>query len=94
MRAGKVQGVTKKRLVSPGAFQIVRLDTVKKGQGGAIAMVEPGSLGARSGLRSGDRLLAINDHALRDIIDVQYYGAEEMLDLLLERSGQQSFSPL
>jgi putative radical SAM enzyme (TIGR03279 family) len=50
--------------------------------------VESGSLGAKVGLRMGDRLLAINDHLLRDIIDVQYYAAEESLDLELERNGQ------
>ncbi len=68
---------------------MVRPDKVKKGPGGVIAAVEPGSLGAKHGLQPGDRLLAINNQRLRDIIDVQYYGAEEMLDLLLERNGEQ-----
>jgi putative radical SAM enzyme (TIGR03279 family) len=34
-------------------------------------------------------LLAINEHSLRDVIDVQFYAAEEALDLLIERGGQE-----
>jgi putative radical SAM enzyme (TIGR03279 family) len=59
-----------------------------KGPGGVITAVEPGSLGEEIGLQPGDRLVAINDHPLRDVIDVQFYGAEEMLDLLVERRGE------
>ncbi len=56
--------------------------------GGVIAHVEPGSLGEAAELRPGDRLVSINDHLLRDIIDVQFYGAEEWLRLHVERDGQ------
>ncbi len=56
--------------------------------GGVIAAVEPGSLGEELDLRPGDRLVAINDHRLRDVIDVQFYSAEETLDLLVEREGR------
>jgi len=64
--------------------------------GGVIAAVEPDSPGqaARSmrhrvvGIRPGDRLLAINGHPLRDVIDVQFYGAEERLEFLVERAGE------
>jgi putative radical SAM enzyme (TIGR03279 family) len=59
-----------------------------KQPGGVIAEVEPGSLGEAIGLRPGDRLLAINDRVLRDVIDVQYYGADERLAMLVERDGQ------
>ncbi len=54
-----------------------------------ISAVEPGSLGEEIGLEPGDRLLAINDQPLRDLIDVQFYGAEEELELLVERGGEQ-----
>ena len=54
-----------------------------------IAEVEPGGLGEQVGLESGDQLVSINGHVLRDIIDVQFYGAEEVLDLLVEREGQE-----
>jgi putative radical SAM enzyme (TIGR03279 family) len=59
-----------------------------RGPGGVITAVEPGSLGEEIGLQAGDRLVAINDHPLRDIIDVQFYGAEEVLSLLVERDGE------
>ena len=64
-------------------------DVVKNGPGGVLDTVEPGSLGEEAGLQPGDRLLAINDQPLRDIIDVQFYAAEEDLDLLIERGGTQ-----
>jgi putative radical SAM enzyme (TIGR03279 family) len=61
---------------------------VTRRPGGIIAAVEPGSLAARIGLEPGDELLAINDHPLRDIIDVQFYGAEETLALSVARDGE------
>ncbi|HFD38418.1 MAG TPA: DUF512 domain-containing protein, partial [Anaerolineae bacterium] len=56
--------------------------------GGLITAVEPGSLAAEIGLEPGDRLLSINGHPLRDVIDVQFYGAEEWLALRVERNGR------
>jgi putative radical SAM enzyme (TIGR03279 family) len=61
---------------------------VAKRPGGVIAAVEPGSLAARAGIEPGDELLAINDHPLRDIIDVQFYGSEEVLALSLARGWE------
>ena len=58
--------------------------------GGVIADIEPGSLGEAAGLQVGDRLVSINDHVLRDIIDVQFYGAEETLRLLVEGGSTRS----
>jgi putative radical SAM enzyme (TIGR03279 family) len=77
-----------------GAWDPARALSVEGGQvaripGGVIASVVQDSLGEAAGLWPGDRLLAINGHPLRDIIDVQFYGAEEILDLLVERNGQQ-----
>jgi putative radical SAM enzyme (TIGR03279 family) len=40
------------------------------------------------GLQAGDRLVSINEHPLRDIIDVRFYSAEETLRLLAERDGE------
>jgi putative radical SAM enzyme (TIGR03279 family) len=62
---------------------------VAKQSGGVISAVEAGSLGDEIDLQPGDRLIAINDHVLRDTIDVQFYGAEEELELLAERDGRQ-----
>lgn len=56
--------------------------------GGEIVSVVPGSVAAYVGIQPGDRLVAINNNPVADVIDVQYYGAEESLDLLIERSGE------
>jgi len=61
---------------------------VTKPQGGMIVAVADGSIGAEVGIEPGDRLLAINGHALRDVIDYRFYGAEEELVLEIERDGQ------
>lgn len=66
-------------------FQEINLETFA---GGQIAAIEPGSLADQIGLQPGDALLAINDQTVEDVIDVQYYGAEETLELLIRRNGE------
>lgn len=56
---------------------------------GIISAVQPNSLAARWGLRPGDELLEINGHPLRDLIDVQFYGAEARLTLRVRREGEE-----
>ncbi|MEN6479838.1 MAG: DUF512 domain-containing protein [Anaerolineales bacterium] len=56
--------------------------------GGLITAVSPDGIGAEVGLVPGDRLVAINGHVLRDVIDYHYYAAEEELMLEVERGGQ------
>lgn len=46
-----------------------------------IEYVCPNGLGARMGLKAGEKLLMINDTVLRDIIDYQYLTADENLKL-------------
>ncbi len=53
---------------------------------GVITAVIPDSPAARAGLCAGDKLLAINGHPLRDVIDVQFYSAEERLTLEVQRA--------
>jgi putative radical SAM enzyme (TIGR03279 family) len=55
--------------------------------GGLITAIERGSVAAAVGLQPGDQLLAINDNPVEDVIDVQYYSAEEWLELLVRRDG-------
>lgn len=55
--------------------------------GGRIVQVNPGSLAAEIGLQPGDQLLAINNHRLDDVIDAQFYAAEEYLELLIRRDS-------
>jgi len=49
-----------------------------------IESVLPGGIADELELLPGDRLLAINGHKLRDIIDYQFYSAEDelLLDIL------------
>jgi putative radical SAM enzyme (TIGR03279 family) len=57
-------------------------------RGGVIFAVRPGSVGSELGLEPGDRLVSINEHVLRDVIDYRYYSAEEELVLVVERAGE------
>jgi putative radical SAM enzyme (TIGR03279 family) len=66
-------------------FQEVNLETFS---GGRITAIEPGSVADEIDLKPGDALLAINEQPVEDIIDVQFYGAEEDLDLLIRRDGE------
>jgi len=57
--------------------------------GGLIVRVSSGSLAERLGLQPGDELLAIDDHLLRDVIDVRFYSAKERLTLRVCRRGKE-----
>ena len=54
---------------------------------GHIKSVQPDGAAAQAGARAGDGVRAINGHALRDVIDAQFYAAEPELELELERDG-------
>jgi putative radical SAM enzyme (TIGR03279 family) len=56
--------------------------------GGLIAGVQPKSVAQRAGLRAGDWLLTINGRPLRDVIDAQFFGAEESLEFTFRRGDQ------
>jgi putative radical SAM enzyme (TIGR03279 family) len=55
---------------------------------GVIATAATGSLAERMGLQPGDKICTINNHPLRDIIDVRFYAAEEYLSLQIRRGEQ------
>jgi S1-C subfamily serine protease len=54
-------------------FQEIDLTTYA---GGRVVGIELNSLAADIGLQAGDEPLAINDHQVEDVIDLQYYCAE------------------
>ena len=56
-------------------------------RGGLVVSLRPGGFGERLGLQMGDRLLSLNGHRLRDVIDFHSYGAEEEVEVSLEREG-------
>lgn len=55
---------------------------------GAITAVEPDSFAAQVGVQPGDGLLAINDEPVEDVIDVQYHGADDWLELTIQRGAE------
>jgi putative radical SAM enzyme (TIGR03279 family) len=55
--------------------------------GGVVSAVLPEGLGAAVGIRPGDVLLEVNGHPLHDVLDVQFYAADEVLELLVQRGG-------
>jgi putative radical SAM enzyme (TIGR03279 family) len=52
-----------------------------------VAAVAPRSPAAAAGLASGDRIVAVNGHRLRDAIDFQFHTGDERLELIVERHG-------
>jgi len=60
----------------------------KANAGGVIDAVRPGSLAGDLGLRSGDRIVAIDGKPLQDAVDFQFYAAEEAIELEVVRDGE------
>ena len=56
--------------------------------GGRVTGVAAGSDAERIGIQVGDQLLAINGHPLRDVLDYQFYAAEDELEVTVLRKGQ------
>lgn len=56
---------------------------------GIVKFVEPGSVAATAGLLAGDEVRAINGHELIDVIDAQFYGADDDLTIVFVRGGVQ-----
>ena len=57
--------------------------------GVVVAAVRARTPAAAAGLVAGDRILAINGHAVRDAIDFQFHAADARLALTVERDGAQ-----
>lgn len=55
----------------------------------SITCVLPDSLGEELGLKPGDKLVAMNGHEIRDVIDYMYYEASNELSLLMEIDGEE-----
>ena len=55
--------------------------------GVVVAAVTRRTPAAAAGLRPGDRIVAINGHGLRDVIDFHFHAADDVLELAVERAG-------
>jgi len=64
-----------------------RFAAYEKSSGVGLTHVEAGGLAERIGLRAGDRLLAINGHAVEDQLDVRFYASARRLRIQW-RSGE------
>src|SRR6266404_4564824 len=62
--------------------------------GGVVSRVRQGSAAAAAGVCGGDRLLAVNGAALRDVIDFHFNAGEEELRIELERAGARTAARL
>jgi putative radical SAM enzyme (TIGR03279 family) len=54
----------------------------------AIDAVVPGTLADEIGIQAGDRLLTVNGHSLRDVLDFRFYADVEEVVLEVERDGE------
>jgi putative radical SAM enzyme (TIGR03279 family) len=61
---------------------------LRSSEGGLIRATTPGGLAERAGLRPGDRLLAVDGHPLRDVIDFQFHAVEDSFRLTIRRDGE------
>jgi len=60
-----------------------------KRDGLRVGKVLPGSIAAELGIEPGDRLLAVNDKPVNDIIDYRFWAADDHLDILIaKRTGE------
>jgi len=55
--------------------------------GVVVAAVRPRTPAAAAGLTPGDRIVAVNGHRLRDVIDFHFHAGDERLELAVERDG-------
>lgn len=57
--------------------------------GGLVSAVAPVSIAEELGIRPGDVLVVVNGHTVRDVLDVQFYAADEDLELVTRRGDRE-----
>jgi len=56
---------------------------------GLVESIAPDGIAEEIGIRPGDRIVSINGHVLRDVIDFQFYGADEALTIVTLRGNRE-----
>lgn len=56
--------------------------------GGRVAAVEPDSAADAAGIRVGDRVVSVDGHAVRDVLDWQWLTDEDEFDVAVEHDGR------
>lgn len=54
---------------------------------GLISAVRPGSLADEAGIEPGDAIVSANGHILRDVVDLQFYAAENEVEILVKKAN-------
>jgi len=54
---------------------------------GVVSGVRPGSLAEEAGIEPGDGVLSVNGHPLRDVVDLQFYAAEEEVEVHIRKAN-------
>ncbi|OVE79769.1 hypothetical protein BVY01_01600, partial [bacterium I07] len=54
-----------------------------------IRRILPDSPAARSGLINGDRIKELNGHVIRDVLDISFYGTDELLECSVQRGNSE-----
>ena len=63
------------------------VETAPRRYAGIIESIETGSLAEALGLLPGDEVLAVNGEPVTDVIDVQFYAAEDEVEIEYRRAG-------
>ena len=63
------------------------MESNHQSRGGLIAAIEPESFAAEIGLQIGDEIIEVNGQPVEDVIDVQFYAADEWIELKIRRNG-------
>lgn len=53
-----------------------------------IDHIHPGGQAERSGLLSGDILVSVNSHKLRDPVDFMFYSTDDSIEIGVKRNGK------
>ena len=74
-------------MATPMTMDVPPMHAQGKVPGGVVLSVEPGSLAAGLGLRAGDVVVGVNGHTVQDVIDVQFYAADDAVEIEYRRDG-------